>query len=48
VQTGRVGFIKQFKRTDNPHLKDFGFLQKHHYIQISKIDAIKELIRAWE
>ncbi|MCW4024803.1 MAG: hypothetical protein NWF01_07195 [Candidatus Bathyarchaeota archaeon] len=35
VQTGRVGYIKQFKRADDPRLiKILDFCKKHHYIQI--------------
>ncbi len=37
VQTGRVGFIKQFKRADDPRLtKILDFCRKHNYIQISE------------
>jgi hypothetical protein len=37
VQTARVGFIKQFKRADDPKLtKILDFCKKHHYIQISQ------------
>jgi hypothetical protein len=37
VQTGRVGFIKQFKRADDPRLtKILDFCKNHRYIQISQ------------
>ena len=37
VQTGRIGFKKEFQAGDDPELlKILDFCKKHHYIQISE------------